>query len=174
VLVQLLAPALLNRVLSSDEVYNATWTYLNIRIWGIFFSFLGVMFRALYIGILKPAMLSWAAAIIAVVNIILAFLLIFGFKGFPPMGIAGAALASVIAEATGVVFLLAATLLNKFRANYGIYKFGKPDTPLRFRSSPCCRTSWLWAAGSPSLSSSSNPVKDLWPFQTSSGAFTFL
>jgi putative MATE family efflux protein len=126
VLVQVFAPAFLRSALASEHVAKATWAYLDIRIWGILFSFIGAAFRAFYIGILKPAMLSWAAAIMAILNILLAYMMIFGKGGMPVMGISGAALASLISEAVGALFLIAVSLANKYHVNYRLFFFERP------------------------------------------------
>lgn len=122
--VQAFAPGILHRSLSSEAVYQATWKFLDIRIWGIFFAFINASFRAFYVGIMKTHLLGWSAAIMAVVNIILNYLLIFGNYGFPAMGIAGSALASVIAEAVSVLFFVILSLYKKRMAAYGILKRG--------------------------------------------------
>ncbi|MZZ85569.1 MATE family efflux transporter, partial [Escherichia coli] len=42
----LLTPYLLHRMIGSEEVYRATMSYLDWRVYGFFFSFIAVMFRA--------------------------------------------------------------------------------------------------------------------------------
>jgi len=123
--VQTSAPGLLRKTLSSTAVFEATWDFLDIRIWGIFFAFINVNFRAFYVGIMKTHFLIWSAVIMAVVNIILNYLLIFGNFGFPRMGIAGSALASVIAEAFSVLFFVVLTLRKRRLDSYGILKPGR-------------------------------------------------
>ncbi len=122
-LVQTTAPALLQSTMSSPAVYKATWTFLDIRIWGIFFAFINAAFRAFYVGTLKTWMLGWSAGIMAVVNIILNYLLIFGNYGFPEMGIAGSAMASVIAEAVSVVFFVIVSIKRNDMLNYGLLQW---------------------------------------------------
>ena len=46
------APSLIRLLISSDAIFDATKEFLNWRIFGFFFAFVNVMFRALYIGIL--------------------------------------------------------------------------------------------------------------------------
>lgn len=72
--------------------------YLEPRSYGIFFSYLGVSIIALYTGISKPLFIIVDTLLLAVVNIVLNYGLIFGNLGLPEMGIAGAGLASAIAE----------------------------------------------------------------------------
>ena len=64
------------------------------------------MFRSLYIGITRTKVLTLNALVMAAVNVFLDYVLVFGELGFPQMGVAGAALASVIAEASSLLFFV--------------------------------------------------------------------
>ena len=44
------SPVLLRGLIESDAVYQATLDYIDWRIYGFFFSFIAVMFRAFYVG----------------------------------------------------------------------------------------------------------------------------
>lgn len=118
---------LLDIIISSEEVGRASEEYLSIRIWGIFFACQNIGFRALYVGTTKTRLLTWNAFFMAGVNIVLDYVLIFGKWGFPEMGIAGAALASVIAEATSTVFLFIATRYALNPEKYHLFRFSRPD-----------------------------------------------
>ena len=48
---QYFSPIILRDIIESPQVYGATADYLHWRTYGIFFSFLCVMFRAYYVGI---------------------------------------------------------------------------------------------------------------------------
>ena len=126
-LTQLWALDLLDIIISSDEVGKASEEYLSIRIWGIFFACQNIGFRALYVGTTKTRLLTWNAFFMAGVNIVLDYALIFGKWGFPEMGIAGAALASVIAEATSTLFLFIATRYALDPEKYHLFRFSRPD-----------------------------------------------
>jgi putative MATE family efflux protein len=115
----------LNSILSSPEIYNAAMEYLDIRIWGILLAFININFRTFYIGITKTKFLTYSAAIMAFVNIGLDYLLIFGNYGFPEMGIAGAALASVIAEGASVIFFIVFTFIKMDKVKYQLFRFHK-------------------------------------------------
>nr|NQU89178.1 MATE family efflux transporter [Bacteroidota bacterium] len=93
--------------------------------WGILFALTNVAFRAFFVGITRTRLLGYSAAIMAVVNVGLDYLLIFGNFGFPEMGIGGAALASVIAEAVSALFFIIATLTNRENRKYCIFKLPK-------------------------------------------------
>ena len=99
-------------LISSDAILNATEEFLDWRVFGFFFSFVNVMFRALFIGITRTKVLTLNAVLMAMTNVLLDYLLIFGHAGFPEMGIQGAAIASVIAEAVSILFFVVYTRLT--------------------------------------------------------------
>jgi putative MATE family efflux protein len=107
-------------MISSDVILEATMEFLNWRIFGFFFSFVNVMFRAFFVGITRTKVLTWNALLMALTNVALDYLLIFGHGGFPQMGIRGAAIASVIAEGVSVVFFLIYTVRTVNREKYGL------------------------------------------------------
>lgn len=107
-------------IVSSDQVFDATMEFLNWRVFGFFFSFMTVMFRALYISITRTKVLIANAFIMAATNVILDYGLIFGEFGLPELGIKGAAIASVIAEATSVLFLILYTWFTVDLKKYGL------------------------------------------------------
>lgn len=104
--------------MNSEAIADAATRFLDVRIWGIFFVFPNVMFRAFFVGIQRTKVLSANAIVMAVVNIILDYGLIFGNLGLPKMGLEGAALASVIAEGVSllffVIYLIAAVDWKKY------------------------------------------------------------
>jgi multidrug resistance protein, MATE family len=63
-----------------------------------------------------------SAAIVAGSNILLAWLLVFGFGSVKPMGLEGAALASTIAEVLGMLFLLINLLSGNLKKIYPFWK----------------------------------------------------
>lgn len=111
---------LMRVMISSDTIWEATREFVNIRIFGFFFSFVNVMFRALFIGITRTKVLTLNAIVMALTNVVLDYLLIFGHGGFPEMGIKGAAIASVIAEASSILFFLIYTRLTVDIRKYGL------------------------------------------------------
>ena len=111
--------AILSCVLSSENVLNASLEYLDWRIWGLFFSTINVMFRAFFIGIIRTKVLTANAILMGLMNVFFDYVLIFGNWGFPAMGIGGAALASVIAEASSVLFFILYTVIAVDLKKYG-------------------------------------------------------
>ena len=54
----LYSPFFLRKLIGSDDVYQATMKYVDWRVYGFFFSFVAVMFRAFYVGITKTKILT--------------------------------------------------------------------------------------------------------------------
>ena len=90
-------------MVDSEIVLRKSLEYLDYRSWGVFFSYIGVAIIALYTGIARPIFIIVDTVILAVTNIVLNYGLIFGAWGLPEMGIAGAGLASTIAEIVAFV-----------------------------------------------------------------------
>ena len=120
-------PHLLKVLVSSQHVYEAAQEFLKWRIYGFFFVFLNVIFRAFYVGITDTKILTTSAIITAVVNIILDYLLVFGKFGFPQLGIAGAAIASDIAEAVTLIYLVYHTLAFTNLKKYHLFSHFKAE-----------------------------------------------
>lgn len=125
-----LGPVILKPVVSSHAIFEAASTYLSYRVFGLFFAMMGLLYRAFYTGITYTRYLSITSAIMAVVNIGLDYVLIFGKAGFPEMGIAGAAIASAISEFCALVFFIIVTQRTDRVKPYNLFKFLKPDLKL--------------------------------------------
>lgn len=108
--------------MSDEEVYTAVKDYLSWRIFGLFFSCINVMFRAFYVGIARTPVLTMNALVMAVVNLVLDYGLIFGNFGLPQMGIVGAGIAAVCAEIASVLFFVIYTFKTVDLQKYGFHK----------------------------------------------------
>ena len=124
-----LAPFFLKSVISSPAIYKGSLEFFEYRIWGILFAFINITFSSFYIGVVKTRVLTFSTTLMAAINIILDYCLIFGHWGFPEMGIGGAALASVIAEVAVMLFFIIYTLQLKNKS-YHLFKFIKLDFTL--------------------------------------------
>jgi len=124
------AGGIMRVMISSDVILEATKEFLNWRVFGFFFSFVNVMFRALFIGITRTKILTLSAVVMALTNIILDYLLIFGHAGFPEMGLKGAAIASFIAEGMSTLFFFIYTRLTVNISKYGLDQFRSFDFAL--------------------------------------------
>ncbi|HEY5593140.1 MAG TPA: MATE family efflux transporter [Paludibacter sp.] len=120
-------PHLMKQLVTSEHIYISAMKYLDWRIYGFFFAFLNVMFRGLYVGITQTRILTTSAILMAVVNIILDYVLIFGNFGFPKMGIEGAGISSVIAEAITLIYLVLHTIFYTDMKKYGLFEFKKVE-----------------------------------------------
>ena len=114
------AGGVMRLLISSDTILHATEEFLDWRVFGFFFSFVNVMFRALFIGITRTKVLTLNAVLMAMTNVLLDYLLIFGHAGFPQLGIKGAAIASVMAEAVSIVFFVVYTRFTVDIKKYGL------------------------------------------------------
>ncbi len=113
---------LLTVLIKSPDVYSAACSYLEWRTFGLFFSFINVMFRAFYVGVARTSVLTWNAVVMAIVNVLADYALIFGNFGFPEMGIKGAGIASIIAEFSSVLFFFIYTCFTVDLQKYGFRK----------------------------------------------------
>ena len=113
---------LLMGLFKSDNVGAAVSEYLDWRVYGFIFAFTNAAFRAFYIGIARTNVLMINSVVMALVNLLLDWGLIFGNLGLPEMGIGGAALASVIAEATSTLFFIIYTRRKVDLQKYGFSK----------------------------------------------------
>lgn len=93
-------------IFASQDVAGAVSEYMVWRVFGLLFSFTNVMFRAFFIGIARTKILTINAVVMGLVNVVFDYGLIFGNLGMPEMGMAGAAVASVIAELVSTVFFI--------------------------------------------------------------------
>ena len=106
----------------SEAVHKATMAFLKYRSFGIFFAFVNVVFRSFYIGLGRTKIISYNTFLLAIVNIVFDYLFIFGHAGFPKMGIAGAALASVLAEFAAMIYFAIYTYYFIDVSEYRIFK----------------------------------------------------
>lgn len=124
------SPGILASLVATPEVGREASVYLFWRSTGFLFAAVGTMFRAFFVGITKTKILGFNSAVIVVVNVALNYCLIFGHAGFPAMGIAGAGLASALAELAGVIFLSLYTGLGVDKRKYGLHHAWKLRLPM--------------------------------------------
>ena len=127
ILILLFGAQILKPFIASANVFQASTIYLKYRIFGLFFASSALLFRSFYTGIAFTKYISISAAIMAGLNVILDYGMIFGKLGFPEMGIAGAGLASSISEACALFFFFAITARKAHLKKYNLFAFVKPD-----------------------------------------------
>lgn len=119
-LTRLLAPFVLTAVISSPAVLAATESYLSWRVYGFFFAFVNLMFRAFYVATTHTRTLTLNSVVMVLSNVVFNYILIFGHFGCPALGIAGAALGSSLAEGVSTLFFIIHTRRHIPLDRYGL------------------------------------------------------
>ena len=130
----------LRSLISSDEVYEAAVSYTNWRVFGFFFAFVAIMFRAFFVGITNTKTLTLNSIVMVLSNVVLNYVLVFGKLGLPAMGVAGAAWATAIGQFCGMAVGIGINHVKnhevrlnfrRFRPDWhsikGIYQVGLPS-----------------------------------------------
>ena len=134
----LMAPYFLSAVLNSPTVQNEAKEFIKIRIWGLPFLYLFQMSNAMLVGTNNSRYMKYGFFIEAVLNIFLDYSLIYGHFGLPRLGFNGAAIASIIAEASGLIIVYAIIFIKKFHHRFSLFahlRFDKELAGLIFRQS---------------------------------------
>ena len=120
-------------LIDSQNIYEASLEYIKYRQFGIIFVCFNFLYRGLYVGISNTKVITLSTIIMAVVNIVLDYCLIFGNFGFPEMGIGGAALASFCAEVSAFIFFTIYSYITLRNNDYGMFKIHKLESELMGR-----------------------------------------
>ena len=120
ILSKVFAARIMGALIEAPDVREAAVRYLDYRVYGFFFAYVGSMFRAFYVGTTRTRILTINSIVMVLTNVVLNYLLIFGKFGFPEMGIAGAAIASSISEGVSALFYI---LYTRYRTDWRRYKF---------------------------------------------------
>jgi len=126
-LIVLFGAQLLKPFIASEAVFKASTVFLKYRIFGLFFASSALLFRSFYTGIAFTKYISISAAIMALLNVVLDYGLIFGKLGMPQMGIAGAGIASSTSEACALLFFFAVTARKAHLAKFKLFAFAWPN-----------------------------------------------
>lgn len=120
-----LSPIILKRIVASEHIYEAAISYLNWRVFGAFFSFSAVIFRAFFLGTTQTKTLTLNSIVMVLSNVVFNYILIFGKFGFPALGIAGAAIGSSLAELVSLAFFILYTRSRIDCRKYGLDRIPK-------------------------------------------------
>jgi len=115
----LIAPFIMKEV-ADAAAYPQEMSFLKIRILGLPFLYLFQMGNAFLVASLNSRYLMIAFICEALVNILFDYFLIFGHAGFPAMGFNGAAIASIIAEGTGMLVVCGVLIITGLKSKYGL------------------------------------------------------
>ena len=109
------APMISQTLAESPHVAQAMERFLRIAAYGVIFFSLSLGYSALYVGLVRTAILTSATILLAATNFVFSYSLILGKLGQPKLGIEGAAWAFVAAELASFLFLTAYTVINQVR-----------------------------------------------------------
>lgn len=121
------SPVFLGKVITSPNIYEVSMEYVSYRAYGIFFASINFMYRSFYIGISNTKSISYTTIMMALVNVVLNWVLIFGSPFNAPMGVKGAAIASVIAEISATIYFITYTIIVKPIKGVRLFKNFKFD-----------------------------------------------
>lgn len=112
--------SIMRAIVESPRVAEAAMEYLHWRILGFFVAYVSIIFRSFYVGITQTRTLTMNSVVMVATNVFFNYALIFGHFGMPPLGIAGAAIASVLAETVSMVFFIVYTCTRTDYRKYGL------------------------------------------------------
>ena len=121
---------ILGYFLSSQVVLVKSLEYLEVMKYSFFLLPLNMCFRAFYVGTTNTQLITVNLFIMAMVNILLDYALIFGEWGFYKMEVSGAAYASVMAQVASTIFFIAYSFYKKYQITYRLKFFDKLQTGL--------------------------------------------
>lgn len=129
----LFSDRLLLWLIDSPNIYDASLDYIKYRQYGIVFVCFNFLYRALYVGLSNTKVITYSTIVMALVNIVLDYCLIFGNFGLPKMGVGGAALASFAAEVSAFVFFTIYSYVTLQKREYGMFRLHRIEPELMGR-----------------------------------------
>lgn len=120
-LIYFLMPILLPMYSKHNDLAQAQISFLSIRSFAIFFGVITLSIQAFFYAIGKTWVVLISALIVALSNVLMDYLFIFGWNFIPEMGLKGAAIASTCAEGLGMLFLLLFLIFSKEVKQYGLF-----------------------------------------------------
>jgi len=122
IITNFLAPPVMKSALHSQALIEKAVNFLKIRIWGLPFLYIYQLRNALLVGTNQSKYLVYGTIAETLTNIVLDYALIFGHFGLPELGFNGAAFASVIAEAAGMLVVFAVIKWKGISESLQLYK----------------------------------------------------
>lgn len=107
-------------MISSPNVCEKAEDYIQWRVYGFFFSFAALMFRAFFVGTTQTRTLTLNSIVMVISNVVFNYVLVFGKLGLPALGIAGAAIGSSLAELVSLLFFIVYTRTRIDCRRYGL------------------------------------------------------
>lgn len=134
--IQVIMPDLLHSYSKHKDLSELQVQYISIRSYALFFAMISLSIQAFFLANGKTWVVLIAASITALTNILLDYLMIFGYGGFPEMGLKGAAWASTFADLAGMLFLVSYLIISKERKTFdlfGHFSFNLPSMKELFK-----------------------------------------
>lgn len=122
-----LAPPVFSLFMKDPARLEKAIEFSRIRIFGLPFLYIYQMRNALLVGTNQSRYLASGALAEALANVLFDFLLIQGRFGFPEMGLNGAAVASIIAEFTGMFVVYMVIRWKGIGKRFQLFKNFRPD-----------------------------------------------
>ena len=123
IIIRPLSGSMLGSLVESPNVLAAGNDFFSYRVLGLAFAYISYTFNAFYVGIARTKVITATTAIMVAVNVVLDYALMFGHWGFPNMGVAGAAIAFVIAEGASCLAFILFTNLKFNHKEFNLFKF---------------------------------------------------
>ena len=112
---------LFDHILRSAAILEVMREFLHYRMFGLFIYLPLLMFTGFFTGIARTSILMASMGVTAGLNILFDWLLIFGAGPIPALAHEGAAIATLIAEGSGLLFLASYTFTRFGRREYHLY-----------------------------------------------------
>lgn len=117
------ADKLVPLMVENPAIISRTLDFLHVIKFGIPFVIVGYCFNAFFSGIGKTRIITLASFALTITNIILGYIFVFGHFGFKPLGIKGAALGTLCADAVMMVVYIIAFIQQKYHDKFGALTF---------------------------------------------------
>ncbi len=114
---------ILDFVVKSDDIKREAIRYLSMMNYAVVPTVLGFCFNGFYTGIGKTKIITLATICMAITNIILGYILIFGKYGFQPLGISGAGISTAIADTVLCLVYIVHFIYKKQAIEYNAFTF---------------------------------------------------
>jgi MATE family multidrug resistance protein len=135
-----ITPFIFREIIHEKETQDKAISFLKIRIWGLPFLYVYQLRNALLVGTNQSKYLVAGTLAETLTNIGLDYLLIFGIWGLPELGFNGAAIASVVAEFTGMFVIYLVIVRKGIGQRFGLFKSFRWDKQ---------NSRLIWAMSSP-------------------------
>lgn len=118
-------PSLVYTYSAQKEIAELQGIYIEQRSFSLFFAMITLSIQSFFLAEGKSWVVLVTSLLTASSNALLAYLLIFGEWGLPELGIQGAALASMIADAIGMLSMLGFLWFSQERVKYKLLAYFK-------------------------------------------------